>query len=65
MELAEKVSELMAVVLSVLLGFNLAVSGVISALEALKVKLPEDHLIHKVIEFVQKAIDLISANKKH
>jgi uncharacterized membrane protein HdeD (DUF308 family) len=65
MELAEKVSELMAVVLAVLLGFNVVVSGVTSILQALKVKIPEDHFIHKLVDFVQKAVDLISANKEH
>lgn len=65
MELAEKVGELMAVVLAVLIGFNLMVSGAVSVLQALKVQLAEDHVIYKIIDFIQKAVDLISANKKH
>jgi hypothetical protein len=36
-----------------------------SILEGFKVKLSEGHFLYKVIDFVQKAIDLISANKKH
>lgn len=65
MDLAEKLNEFLVLVAAILIGFNMIISGAISILEALKVKINQDHFIYKVIDFIQKILDLISANKKH
>lgn len=48
-----------------LIAFNVIMSGVVSALEVIKKPLSEDHIVHKAINLIQKAVDFISANISH
>jgi hypothetical protein len=58
-------SEIAKIILMVLVISNIAFSAVTQALEVLKKPLNPNHFAYKAIGLVQKAIDFLSANKKH
>jgi hypothetical protein len=49
----------------VLIVFNIAATAALQILDALQKPLNEDHFLYKAISAVKKAIDLLSANRKH
>jgi uncharacterized protein YpmB len=60
--LNDKTAEL---VVMVLILFNVVATAGVSVLEVIKKPLSSSHWLHKVISLVQKAVDAVTANKKH
>lgn len=66
MEFLEQIlGDKFALVVTVLMVFNVVATAIVKILEIVKKPLSENHIAYKVLNFVQKAIDTISANKQH
>lgn len=56
-------------ILALVVGLNLILSGVSSGLDALKGTFPQvegaSNAIHKVLDFLKKIVDFLSANVAH
>ena len=48
-----------------LMGILMVLGGVAKILDEIKGGIDPDHLIYKVIDFLQKVLDFLTANNKH
>ena len=50
---------------ALLMAILMILGGIAKVLEEVKSGMDEDHLIYKIIDFLQTVLDFITANNKH